>query len=117
MCVLMGPEVILNNAFCAKKDKELPFLENNALRRFCNILYDKITGENASGIRYKYVCFQVDEADVEEFCDTDNRFVKGIDKVYCKKKVDEETLQKINSIYEPEIQIMLKDAREAFAEM
>lgn len=110
-----GKEVIINNAFFAKKDEMCSFLEINALREFCNILYDKITGENESGISYKYVCFQADEADVEEFCDIDGRFIRGIDKVYCTRAVEEETVRRINSIYAPEIQIMLKNAREAFA--
>ncbi len=117
MCVLMGPEVIINNAFFAKSDEVQPFLEINALRTFCNILYDKITGDNDSGISYKYVYFQVDEVDVEEFCDFDRQFMRGIDKIFCIEKVDRKKLEEINSIYAPEIQTMLRNAREAFARL
>lgn len=113
--VFMGPEVIINNAFFAKRNEELAFLDFSALRSFCNILYDKITGGNGRGKGYKYVCFQVDEMDVEEFCDANIQFVRGIDKVFCMGKIEEEDLKIINSIYEPEIQTMLKDAREVFA--
>lgn len=117
MCVLMGPEVIINNAFYAKRNEVQPFLEIDALRRFCNILYDKITGDNESGISYKYVYFQVDKADVEEFCNIDDQFIRGIDKVFCTRKVEEYELEKINSVYEPEIRTMLKNAREVFARL
>lgn len=113
MCLLMGPQVIINNAFLAKKGPQ-PFLEISALRKFCNILYGKITGGN--GVGYKYVLFQVSEADVERFCDSDDQFVRGIGKVFCTREVEEEKVEKINSVYTSEIQIMLKDAREAFAE-
>lgn len=113
--VLMGPEVIIYNAFFAKREENLVFLEFSALRNFCNILYDKITGENESGTRYKYVCFQVDEMDVEEFCDVDIQFARGIDKVFCTGKIEEEKIERINSAYEPAIRIMLKNAREVFA--
>lgn len=113
--VFMGPEVIINNAFFAKRNEELTFLEFSALRNFCNILYDQITGGNGNGKRYKYVCFQVDEMDVEAFCDADIQFARGIDKVFCRGKIEEEKLKIINSVYEPDIQTMLKDAREVFA--
>lgn len=114
MCLLMGPQVIINNAFLAKKGAQ-SFLEISALRRFCNILYDKITGECKSGGGYKYVLFQVSDADVERFCDRDDQFVRGIGKVFCTREVEAEKVEKINSIYASEIQIILKDAREAFA--
>lgn len=116
MCLLMGPQVIINNAFLAKKEPQ-PFLEISALRKFCNILYDKITDRNEGGGSYKYVLFQVTEADVERFCDDDDQFVRGIGKVFCTRKVEAEKVEKINSIYTSEVQIMLKDAREAFAEL
>ena len=117
MCVLISPEVVINNAFFAKKDKTQSFLENNALRTFCNILYQKITSENESGICYKYVYFQMDEADVEEFCDIDDQFIQGIDRVYCTREVQEETVAKVNSIYTPEVRTMLKNARDTFSQL
>lgn len=117
MCVLIGPEVIINNAFFAKGNEMQSFLEVNALKTFCNILYDKITGDNESGISYKYVYFQVDEIDVEEFCDFNNQFMRGIDKIFCTRKVEEKQLEEVNSIYAPEIQVMLRNAREAFARL
>ncbi len=114
MSVYMGPKVIINNAFYAKQGAQ-PFLEISALRDFCNILYEKITGENRCGISYKYVQLQVASTDIENFFETDNHFIKGIGKVVCVEAVKEETVQKLNSVYAPEIQEMLKDAREAFA--
>lgn len=114
MSVHMGPEVIINNAFYAKKGAQ-PFLEISALRNFCNILYKKITGENRSGIRYKYVQFQVAGTDIEDFFETDNNFIKGIGKVVCVEEVKEETIRRLNSAYTPEIQKMLEDARKDFA--
>lgn len=114
MCLLMGPQVIINNAFLAKKGPQ-PFLEISALRKFCSILYDRITGSSESEGGYKYVLFQVSEADVERFCDRDDQFVKGIDKVFCTREVEAEKVERVNSIYASEIQVMLKDAREAFA--
>lgn len=102
----MGPKVIINNAFYAKKGAQ-PILEISALRNFCNILYDKITGENKSGISYKYVQFQVADTDIEEFFDTDDHFMKGIGKVVCVDEVKEETIKKLNSVYASEIQEML----------
>lgn len=116
MCLMMGPQVIINNAFLAKKGPQ-PFLEISALRKFCNILYDKITSGNENGISYKYVLFQVSETDVERFCDDDDQFVRGIGKVFCTREVEAEKVEKINSVYASEIRIMLKDAREAFTEL
>lgn len=111
--------MIISNAFLAKKNElELDtFLEIEELREFCNILYDKITGENDSGIRYKYVCFQADEADVERFCEVDDQFKQGIDRIYCTREVKAEVVQRINSVYSEEIQIMIRNAREAFARL
>lgn len=114
MCLLMGPQVIINNAFFAQKEQP-SYLDISQLRRFCNILYDKITGSSDSG--YKYVLFQVSEADVGKFCDVDDQFVRGIGKVFCMGKVEEETVERINSVYASEIRMMLKDARDTFAEL
>lgn len=112
----MGPKTIINNAFYAKKGAQ-SVLEMRALRNFCNILYEKITGENRSGISYKYVQFQVANTDIENFFETDNHFIKGMDKVICVKEIKEETVKKLNSVYAPEIQEMLEDAREEFASL
>jgi len=112
----MGPQVIINNAFFAQKEP-LPYLEIDKLRKFCNILYDKITGGSNYGVVYKYVLFQVSEADVEKFCDADEQFVRGIGKVFCMGKIEEEKIERINSAYASEIRMMLKDARDAFAEL
>ncbi len=114
MSVCMGPKIIINNAFCAKKSYQ-PFLEISALRNFCNILYDKITGDDEIGNSYKYVQFQVDDSDIESFFEADDHYIKGIDKIVCVKQVKEETLKKLNSVYAPEIQEILEAAREEFA--
>ncbi len=113
MSIYIGPKVIINNAFCGKKAQS--FLEFNALRDFCNILYEKMTGKNRSGISYKYIQLQVSGSDIKNFFETDNHFIEGISKVICTEEVTEETVQKINSIYPAEIQEILKEAREAFA--
>ncbi len=114
MSVYMGPKIIINNAFYAKKGAQ-PFLEISSLRNFCNILYEKITGVNRSGISYKYVQLQVTGTDIEDFLEADTHFIKGIGKVVCVKEIEEETVERINSVYTPEIQEILKDAREEFA--
>ena len=46
MCVLLGPNVVINNAFFAKRNDNLSFIEMKSLREFCNILYDKITNSD-----------------------------------------------------------------------
>lgn len=114
MSLCMGPQIIINNAFYAQAGAQ-SFLELSTLRSFCNILYDKITGHNKSGISYKYVHFQVNEADIDDFFEMDDHFIRGINKVVCVKEVKAETVKKLNSIYAPEIQVILEDARETFA--
>lgn len=114
MCVLIGPEVIINNAFYARKNESKNSLAISELQQFNFILYDKMTKENDTGVRYKYVCFLADWKDVEEFCRTDEQFINSIDTVYCTKQIEEEAVQRVNSIYTPDIQMMIQNAREDF---
>ncbi|MEY8410208.1 hypothetical protein AALB51_03050 [Lachnospiraceae bacterium 62-26] len=116
MSLCLGPEIIINNAFYARKGRQ-PFLEDSALRDFCNILYEKITGDNESGINYRYVHFRVEDVEMERFFECNEQYIKGINKVVCRKEVEEEAIKKLNSIYEPEVQVMLENARKEFAEV
>lgn len=115
MCVMMGPEVVINNAFLAKKEVISNYMEFSSLREFCNILHEKITGDNRSGISYKYAYFQVDEADIEKFCDLDAQFIRGIDKIFCTRIVEQEDVDRINSMYAQEVQDIIEEARDTFA--
>lgn len=117
MCVLLGPKVVINNAFFAKQNLNLSFMEMNALQDFCNILYDKITGNSEKGSRNKYVCFKVDDSDLDEFFDSDRDFIRGIDKIYKLRDIDINDLLAVNSIYDADVQASLEDARKAFSQM
>lgn len=113
MCVLIGPDVIISNAFFAKQS-EGDFLEISELQEFSSILYKRITGKNDSGVCYKYVSFQADRQDVDDFCRTNQGFIHGIDKIHCIKNVEFDDVKSINSKYAPEIQTMLQNARDDF---
>lgn len=117
MCVLLGPKVIISNAFFAKQNLNLSFMEMNSLRDFCNILYDKITGNNQHGGNNKYVYFKVDDSDLDDFFDSNEDFVRGINKIYKLKDIDIDELCAVNSIYDLEIQASLENARNEFAQM
>ena len=69
MCVLLGPNVVINNAFFAKRNDNLSFIEMKSLREFCNILYDKIRNSDQTGNRRQYVCFKVVIVDLYNFYD------------------------------------------------
>lgn len=114
MCVYIGPKVFINNAFYARSEAQ-SFLEMSTLRRFHNILYDKITEKDKGYVKYKYVHFQLGVRDMEDFFETDSHFIEGIDKVICIEKVKKETVDNINSIYEPEIRQRIEEARKEFA--
>lgn len=113
MCVLLGSEVILKNAFAAMEKKAVKCLKFQDLRNFCNIIFDKM--EENENIRSKYVYLQVDEADIEEYCESEGDFTRGIDKIYMNFPADKDTLLTVNGIYSSEIQQVLADAREEFA--
>lgn len=113
MCILLDSKVVLSNAFFARSEEEHRFIEMNELRDFCGILYDKITQRGKK--YYKYVCFQVDEEDIEEFCRYDDRFAKGINKIYTIDKIHSDEVNRINSIYSQDIQQSIESAREAFS--
>lgn len=114
MCVLLGPEVIINNAFLARQP-EAGTLTITELKRFCSIVYEKITSNKQAGAKYKYVCLQVDREELEDFFSSDERFIKGIDTVYMTNKVDIPALENVNAMYAPEIRNSLKEARIEFA--
>lgn len=116
MCVLINPEVVISNAFFARKHEETTFLETSALQEFCNIVYEKITG-STNGRNNKYVYFQVDDVDMDEFCSCNERYVKGINKIYATEIIQSDELNKVNSIYDKDIQRSLAAAREVFSSM
>lgn len=117
MCILVNPDVVINNAFLARKNKKNASLKISALQDFCYILYDEIIKCNISGNRYKYVYFKVDEDDVKEFCNNDKRFVLGNDKVYATKDIFYEDVRKVNAIYGDTIQQSLANARSKFSQL
>ena len=98
MSLCLGPEIIINNAFYARKGRQ-PFLEDSALRDFCNILYEKITGDNESGINYRYVHFRVEDVEMERFFECNEQYIKGINKVVCRKEVEEEAIKKLDNVF------------------
>lgn len=112
MCVLFGPEVVLKNAFAAQGDTK-PYIEVDALRKFCDILNNKIA-KVGSG-RYKYVYFELDQDDLEEYCEEDEQFVRGINRIYVTRPKDKDGLIRVNSAYTEEIRDSLKEARKEFA--
>lgn len=108
-------EIIISNAFFAKQGAAQNYLEFNALRKFCNIAYEKIiSNQNAD---CKYVCFEAEEEDLDDFCDADTRYVRGIDKVFRVGEIANSELERLNSIYTVEVQESLEAARIAFAEL
>ncbi|MCI7040863.1 MAG: hypothetical protein MR992_01845 [Lachnospiraceae bacterium] len=117
MCVLLGPNVVINNAFFAKRNDNLSFIEMKSLREFCNILYDKITNSDQKGNRSQYVCFKVDNVDLDDFFDSNSDYARGIDRIYKLKDIGSDELDAVNSIYSEDIQMSLKDARAEFAQM
>ena len=106
--ISMNAKVILNNAFLAKS--KVQYLEISEIRKFCNILYDKLT------VSYKYVQLHMTDKDVNEFCDISDQFIKGIGKIFCMHPVKDEEVEKINSVYDPDVSSILAEARKEFAE-
>lgn len=74
MSLLIKPKIVINNAFAAK---QASVLSNSMLRKFCDMLHDRLM-ENG----YKYVVFQVSDEDIDEFCEKDGQFIKGIKKSF-----------------------------------
>lgn len=112
MCVLFGPEVVLNNVFAAKQKE---YVEWEELSDFCNILYKKVTGIQSNAGRYRYVHFQLNQEDLEEFFEVDGKFLNGINRIYSLKKIDDIECEKINFIYTSEIRQSLIETRKEFA--
>lgn len=111
MCLVLSPEVVLTNAFYASKGKTKN-LNNIALREFCSILQDDITGDNTN---HKYVYFDMDDEDLDDYLEFNRRFERGINKVYCVDDIEEPEMQRVNSVYTKEIQSIIQRARETFA--
>lgn len=115
MCVLIEPEVVINNAFYAKQIEEFQALEIAELRRFSNILYEEISNISNYGISYKYTCLRATQRDVEEFCSLTHKFITGIDKIYCTETIDITRVEHVNSRYTEELQSVIGNARNIFA--
>lgn len=114
MCVLFGPEVVIKNAFAAQENTK-PYIELDALRKFCDILFHHVSQTNSGAGRYKYVCFQLDREDLEEFCEEDGQFINGINRIYMTKAVDKAGCTCVNAVYAKEIRDSLDAARNEFA--
>ncbi len=111
MCLVLNPEVVLMNAFYASKGKTKD-LNNIALRKFCNILHDDIIEDNTN---YKYVYFDMDDDELDDYLELNRRFERGINRVYCIGDIEELEMQRVNSVYTQEIQSIIQKARESFA--
>lgn len=92
-------------------------LEINALQEFCNIIYEEITSCISTGRNYKYVYFQVDEDEMQNFFKDNKKFILGVDKVYATSEIRYEDVRKANSVYGNIIQESLAKARERFAQI
>lgn len=105
MAVYFNPKVILYNAFLSKQkidEYKYRSITFHDLRKFCNNLYDSIVQ-----IGYKYVVIDCDTENIDDFCDTDNSFIKGIDKMFCTCKIDSTYVEGINRKYPKDIQVVL----------
>lgn len=107
MSLVIKPKVIFVNAFLARDVKSLGMDE---LRAFCNILYDKLVEGG-----YKYVVLEAGRRDIEVFCEKDGQFAQGIDKIHCLKPVTKEYMEKVNSVFPPDVEEILHDVRMLFA--
>lgn len=104
--VLIKPKIICYNAFAAAKTCQMTMKE---LGDYCQILSDKLTDNG-----YKYMVFDVDDKDFDEFCAKDTRFIKGITKIVSTEIIRTEDADKVNSIYEQKIQEILKETRKIY---
>lgn len=113
MCVYFGPEVMIKNTFMASVDNPL-YIEWEAIRRFSNILYDKISKNCSRRNGIKYVYFQLGKMDLEDFCESNSQFISGINRIYRNQEIDPASWESVNTVYSEEIQNSLKDARDEF---
>lgn len=105
MAVYFNPEVILYNAFLSKQkisEPECYFITFHNLRKYCNNLYDAIVQTG-----YKYVVINGDTENIDDFCNMDNNFIRGIDKMFCTCKINSAYVEKLNSKYPEDIQAIL----------
>lgn len=116
MCVKIGPDVIINNAFYAV-GTGVPYLDIITLKQFSQIVYKIITTSDDNHGKYKYVYFEVSESDVEEYIRSTNRFIKGFGNIYAQEPINKIDVEKINSAYSLDVQEMLQQARAKFATM
>lgn len=107
MSLVIKPQVIFANAFLARPKKSLEISE---LRTFCNLLYDKLVEGG-----YKYVILEAGHEDIEVFCERDERFVQGIDKIHCLKPITEEYTKQVNSVFPPDVEKILQSVCTLFA--
>lgn len=113
MCILLDSKVVVSNAFFAQSEKKNSFIAMSDLRKFCDILYAELTKKEERSC--KYVCFQVDQNDIEDFCREDHRFTKGMNKIYSIDRIKAEEVNKINAIYSIEVRKSIESARKKFA--
>lgn len=116
MCVKIGPDVIINNAFYAAGEN-IPCLNIITLKKFSQIVYNIITTSENNHGKYKYVYFKLSESDVEEYLRSTPHFIKGFGNIYTQKPINISDVKKVNSAYSSDIQEMLQQARVKFKVM
>lgn len=105
MAIYFNSKVILYNAFLSKQkinEHKCHSITFNDLRKFCNNLYDSIIQTG-----YKYVVIDCNTENIDAFCNTDNSFIRGIDKMFCTCKIDSDYVEEINRKYPKDIQVVL----------
>lgn len=107
MILVLNADVIINNAFIARKN---PYLTTEELRDFCDILQEKL---EEHGYIYTMMC--ISNKDIEELCDG-SRFIKGIDKIHCLQPVTVEYLDAVMRKLSPNAVHALVETRKQFCE-
>lgn len=113
MCLLLKPEVVFTNAFYAIKETGVNDLKTESLREFCSILYSDITSGNTD---YKYVYFNMDNDEIDDYLKYEKKFERGIGRVCFVGDAKDLDIDRTNSIYAQDVQEILQQARETFAQ-
>lgn len=105
MAIHFGPKVVLYNAFLSKQAADGSgrcSLSFDDLRKFCSDLYDSVVK-----LGYKYVVLDCEKDSIDAFCDKEDGFVRGIDKIFCIHGVDSAAVNDVNRRYPEDIQQVL----------
>lgn len=115
MCVAFDPEVIYNNVFFSTNKTKLFKYD---IVDFCSILEKQVTTNIKININYKHVYFDFDQGTIDSFFKAySDVFNKMGNEIFITKKIEEEQLNIINSVYKDSIVIKaLENARKIFCE-